>query len=84
MKQITEFPNIPFAMLPTPICKLENITVTDEEIEKAYTEVSQRYGVPMEQLKATFGASGEDKLRKDICMKKAIAFLEANAQIVAE
>ena len=26
MKQITEFPNIPFAMLPTPICKLENIS----------------------------------------------------------
>ena len=66
------------------ICKLENIHVTDEEIEKAYTEVSQRYNVPMEQLKATFGAAGDDKLRKDICMKKAIAFLEANAEIVTE
>ena len=66
------------------ICALENITVADEEIEKAYNEVSQRYGVPMEQLKATFGASGDDKLRKDICMKKAIAFLEANAEITAE
>ena len=66
------------------ICKLENIHVTDEEIEKAYTEVSQRYNVPMEQLKATFGAAGDDKLRKEICMKKAIAFLEANAEIVTE
>ena len=66
------------------ICKLENIQVTDEEIEKAYTEVSQRYNVPMEQLKATFGAAGDEKLRKDICMKKAIAFLEANAEITVE
>ena len=66
------------------ICKLENIHVTDEEIEKAYTEASQRYNVPMEQLKATFSAAGDDKLRKDICMKKAIAFLEANAEIVTE
>ena len=66
------------------ICALENITVADEEIEKAYTEVSQRYNVPMEQLKATFGAAGDDKLRKDICMKKAIAFLEANAEITVE
>ena len=66
------------------ICKLENITVTDAEIEKAYADVSQRYGLSVEQLKATFGAGNDEKLRKDICMKKAIAFLEANAEITAE
>ena len=63
------------------ICNLENITVTDEEIEKSYAEVSAKYGVPVEQVKATFGAGSDEKLRKDICMKKAILFLEENAQI---
>ena len=63
------------------ICRLENITVTDEEIEKAYADVSGKYGLSVEQLKATFGAGNDEKLRKDICMKKAIAFLEENAQI---
>lgn len=63
------------------ICKLENITVSDAEIDKAYAEVSQRYGLSVEQLKATFGAGNDEKLRKDICMKKAIAFLEENAEI---
>ena len=63
------------------ICRLENITVSDQEIDKAYAEVSQRYGLSVEQLRTTFGADNDDKLRKDICMKKAIAFLEANAEI---
>ena len=66
------------------ICRLEGIVVTDEEINNSYTEVSAKYGVPVEQLRATFGADNDEKLRKDICMKKAIVFLEENAQITAE
>ena len=66
------------------ICRLENITVSDEEIGNAYADVSAKYGVSVEQLRATFGADNDEKLRKDICMKKAIAFLEANAEITAE
>ena len=66
------------------ICRLEGITVTDEEINNAYADVSAKYGVPVEQLRATFGADNDEKLRKDICMKKAISFLEANAEITAE
>ena len=26
MKSITDFPNLPLALLPTPICKLENLS----------------------------------------------------------
>ena len=66
------------------VCRLENITVSDEEINKAYAEVSAKYGVPVEQLRTTFGADNDEKLRKDICMKKAISFLEANAEITEE
>ncbi len=66
------------------ICRLEGIVVTDEEINNSYAEVSAKYGVPVEQLRATFGADNDEKLRKDICMKKAIVFLEENAQITVE
>ena len=66
------------------VCRLENITVSDEEINKAYAEVSAKYGVPVERLRVTFGADNDEKLRKDICMKKAISFLEANAEITEE
>ena len=63
------------------ICRLENITVSEEEIDNAYAEVSQRYGMTPQQLRETFGAGNDEKLRKDICMKKAISFLENNADI---
>ena len=66
------------------ICRLENITVSEAEIDNAYAEVSQRYGLTAQQLRETFGANNDDKLRKDICMKKAIVFLENNAQITVE
>jgi len=66
------------------ICHLEGITVTDEEINNAYADVSAKYGISVEQLRATFGADNDEKLRKDICMKKAISFLEVNADITAE
>ena len=63
------------------ICRLEGITVTDEEINATYEEVSKRYGMTAQQLRDTFGAANDDKVRRDICMKKAIAFLESCADI---
>ena len=63
------------------ICRLENITVSEEEIDAAYAEVSQRYGMSAQQLREAFGAGNDEKVRKDICMKKAISFLEKNAEI---
>ena len=66
------------------ICRLENITVTEEEINAAYEEVSKRYGMTAQQLREAFGANNDDKVRRDICMKKAIAYLESVADITAE
>ena len=63
------------------ICRLENITVTEEEIDAAYEEVSKRYGMSAQQLREAFGAGNDDKVRRDICMKKAIAYLESVADI---
>ena len=66
------------------ICRLEGITVTEEEINAAYEEVSKRYGMTAQQLREAFGANNDDKVRRDICMKKAIAYLESVADITAE
>ena len=63
------------------ICRLENITVTEAEIDATYEEVSKRYGMTAKQLRDTFGADNDDKVRKDICMKKAISYLESVADI---
>ena len=66
------------------ICRLEGITVTDEEVETAYVQVAQMYQMTVEQLKQTYGGENEENLRKDILLKKAIAVLEANAEITVQ
>ena len=64
------------------ICRLEGITVTQEEVDAAYQEVANMYQVSVQEVKDAYGEDNDEKLRKDVLLKKAIAVLEANAQIV--
>ena len=63
------------------ICRLEGITVTQEEVDAAYQEVANMYGVSVQEVKDAYGQDNDEKLRKDVMLKKAIAVLEANAEI---
>ena len=64
------------------ICNLEGITVTQEEVDAAYQEVANMYRVSVQEVKDAYGQDNDEKLRKDVLLKKAIAVLEANAEIV--
>ena len=67
------------------VCRLEGITVTQEEVDAAYEEVAKMYRVSVQEVKDAYGQDNDDKLRKDVLLKKAIAVLETNAEItVAE
>ena len=66
------------------VCRLEGIVVTDEEVDAAYAEVAKMYNVSVQEVKDAYGADNDDKLRKDVMLKKAIAVLEANAEITEE
>ena len=66
------------------VCRLEGITVTQEEVDQAYTEVANMYRVSVQEVKDAYGADNDEKLRKDVLLKKAIAVLEANAEITEE
>ena len=67
------------------VCRMEGITVTQEEVDAAYEEVAKMYRVSVQEVKDAYGQDNDEKLRKDVLLKKAIAVLEANAQItVAE
>lgn len=66
------------------ICRIEGITVTDAEVEAAYEQVARMYNTTAEQIKQAYGADNEEDLRKDILLKKAIAVLEANAEITVQ
>ena len=66
------------------VCHLEGITVTQEEVDQAYAEVAKMYNVTVQDVKDAYGADNDEKLRKDVLLKKAIAVLEANAEITEE
>ena len=66
------------------VCRLEGITVTQEEVDQAYAEVANMYRVSVQEVKDAYGADNDEKLRKDVLLKKAIAVLEANAEITEE
>lgn len=63
------------------ICRLEGLTVTQEEVDAAYAEVAKMYRVSVQEVKDAYGQDNDEKLRKDVLLKKAIAVLEANAVI---
>ena len=63
------------------VCRLEGITVTQEEVDAAYREVANMYRVSVQEVKEAYGQDNDEKLRKDVLLKKAIAVLEANAEI---
>ena len=66
------------------VCRLENITVSEEEIESEYQVFSRECGIPVEQLKQACGQDAIEALRKDVSMKKTIAVLVDNAEITIQ
>ena len=66
------------------VARLEGLSVTDEELDAAYEEVAKMYRVSVQEVKDAYGQENDDKVRKDILLKKAINVLEANAEIIAE
>ena len=66
------------------VCRLEGITVTQEEVDQAYADVAAMYRVSVQEVKDAYGQDNDEKLRKDVLLKKAIAVLEAHAEIIEE
>ncbi len=60
------------------IAELEAINPSEEEIEAEIKNISERYGVPAEQVKLRIPA---EDIAKDLCMNKAIDIVKENAKI---
>jgi len=61
------------------IAELENIAVTDEEVEKKYTEMAESYKVEVEKVKNVFG---EKDIKADIAVEKAFELVKESAVAV--
>ena len=60
------------------IAELENLTVTDEEIDAEYTRISEAYNVPTEQVRAMVAT---DDIKADMLVANAMKFVKENAVI---
>lgn len=60
------------------IAALENLSVTDEEVEAEYKRVSDAYNVPVEQVKSMVMA---DDIKADLLVAHAMDFVKENAKV---
>lgn len=60
------------------IAALENIEVTDEDIDSEYQNIANAYGMTVEEVKK---AAPADAIAEDMKVKKAVDFIKANAVI---
>ncbi len=60
------------------VAKLENIEVTDEDIEAEYARFAEQYGMEVDQIKAAIPA---EALKQDLSVSKAMEWIKANAKI---
>jgi trigger factor len=60
------------------IAELEALTVTDEELEAEYVNISNTYNVPLEEVKKMINA---DDLKADVLVGHAMKFVRDNAKV---
>lgn len=60
------------------IVELENIEVSDEDVEAEYKKFAEQYQMDIEQIKKIIPADG---LKKDLAIDKAVDFVRDNAKV---
>jgi trigger factor len=60
------------------IAALENLSVTDEEVEAEYTRISEAYNVPAEQVKSMVAA---EDIKADLLVAHAMNLVKENAKV---
>ena len=72
--------NVANRIILTSMAKQEGITATDEDVEKGLEEFAKPYNMEVEKAKELMGESGLKYFKKDMVIKKAIAFIYDNAK----
>lgn len=77
MKSIAEM-QVNFRLALEKIAELENIEVTDEEVEKEYAEMAENYKMELDKVKTLVAA---DALNKDLQVEKAFDLVRDSAEV---
>lgn len=70
--------NVKVRLALEKIIELENLEVSDEEVDAEYESVAKQYGMEKEDVKK---AVAEDTVRGDLKMRKAVKFVRDNAKV---
>ena len=68
-------------LLVEAVADAENLTASDEDIEKELAAMAEQYKMETDKLKEIMGEQGMTYLRQDIRNRKAVEFLYENAVI---
>ena len=63
------------------IAELENIDATEDEVNAEYENLSKAYNMPADEVKKYVEA---DAVKADLCVKKAVDLVKANAEITTK
>ena len=64
------------------IVKAENITVSDEAVEKEIADMAESYKMKVAQIKEYMGENGIEQMKEDLAVQEAVDFLVAEAKLV--
>ena len=62
------------------IAKVENIEVTDEDLEAELAQMAEMYGMELDKVKTLVGDNEKESMKEDIKLKKAVAIIAENAK----
>ena len=62
------------------VAKAENIEVSEEELEKEYTEMAAMYQMEADKLKEMIGEKEKEQIKIDIAVQKAVDFVASKAK----
>ena len=66
------------------IAEVENITVSDEEIDAELKQIADMYRMPFEELKKSFGGYEKESLAADLKVQKAAKVITDSAEVVVK
>ncbi len=62
------------------IAKLENIEVTEDDVEAELSKMAQMYGMELDKIKTLIGENEKESMKEDLKMRKAVALIADQAK----
>ena len=62
------------------IAQVENITVSQEDLEEELKKMAEMYGMELDKVKTLIGENEQETMKEDLKVRKAVEFVAENAK----